>query len=77
MTSEPYVNWREVARQDPAEAHEIWTARYELAVEQYNSEQITHTVFSASLYALGFRGQDLSAELRHRESLKLSLTGRC
>lgn len=71
----PYADWRRVARLDPAEAQEIWVARLELAQDQFAHGAITRDCFAASLYALGFRGQELVAELRHRDELKLQANG--
>lgn len=46
--------------------YEPWSdlqERYRARVDEFKSRQISAEVFRASLYALGFRGQELSAEV--------------
>ncbi len=75
MTSPPRnynvpSSWRTITQTDPHEAHEIWVARHAQATEDYLAGTITVDVFAATLYALGFRNSDLTAELHHYEGLK-------
>lgn len=42
---------------------EIWRAKYDLAVERFKAGQIGEDTFRLSLHFLGFRGQDLEAEM--------------
>jgi len=56
-------NWRTIARTDPKEAHEIWVARYDSAKADYLAGALSRDAFASTLYALGFRNSELSAEL--------------
>lgn len=62
--------WRTRLRTDPSEAHEIWQAKREAALDQFLSGQITRTVLGGALYGLGYRGSELSAELTFYTELK-------
>ena len=64
-------SWRTLARVDPREAHEIWTARHAYGTEQYLAGEISRDVFAATLYALGFRNSELEAELAYYDHQRL------
>ena len=51
-------------RIDPVEYHEIWKAKLDCAVEAFmnNEFPMTEPVFRATLFGLGYRGQELNAE---------------
>ena len=72
MTSHASIraNWRQVARIDPREAHEIWVARHAQGTEDYLAGTISRDVFAATLYALGFRNADLQGELAYYDQRK-------
>jgi hypothetical protein len=42
---------------------EIWRAKYDIAVEQFKAGQIGEDTFRLSLHFLGFRNQELEAEI--------------
>lgn len=50
-------------RSDPQGAAEIWQAKLDTAIEAYAACEISEDVFSGTLFALGFRGQELRSEL--------------
>jgi hypothetical protein len=65
------ANWRQHARTDPREAHEIWVARHAQGVEDYLAANISRDVFAATLYGLGFRNSDLTNELAYYDHQRL------
>lgn len=48
---------------DPKDTVEIWEARYELACKAFKGKEISLDVFRATLYGLGFRGQEIASEV--------------
>lgn len=52
-----------VSRTDPAEAHDIWQARYAEACRAFAAGELSDIVFAAKLYGLGFRRADIAAEI--------------
>lgn len=56
--------------QDPQGAAEIFRAKLEAAVAEFNVRTISDDVFSASLYALGFRANRLREEFRYYDELR-------
>lgn len=48
---------------------EIWRAKMDIAVQQYQDGEITDDVFRALLYGLGFRGARLKDEFDYWKSL--------
>ena len=59
-------------RYDPQGYHEIWQAKLEAAVSAFNNNEfpMTDAVFKATLFALGFRGQELDAQFGYYDQLK-------
>ena len=59
-------------RSDPKGYEEVWKARHAELCRAYlaNEFPVTDAVFAASLYGLGFRGQELEAEIKHYKQLK-------
>lgn len=51
---------------DPQEHHEIERAKLATTLEEFMARRISDAVFEASLYALGYRGQNLRVEYRFR-----------
>lgn len=51
------------AYHDPVGAAEIWRAKREAAIEEFQAGRISEDVFTATLYGLGYRSQELRSEL--------------
>lgn len=64
-------------RSDPQGYAEIWRARHEVAVQAFLNDEFPMTlpVFKATLFGLGFRGQELDSEVHYYEYLKAPKTG--
>lgn len=63
-------------RSDPEGYAEIWRARHEVAVQAFINDEfpMTDAVFKATLFGLGFRGQELDAEVHYYEYIKHTKT---
>lgn len=48
---------------DPAGAAEVWRARYAVAVEEFQAGRMSEDCFTAALFSLGYRGQEIRSEL--------------
>ena len=57
-------------RYDPAGAAEIWQARFDTAVQQYQTRQISDDVFRASLKSLGFYGERARLEYAYQDETR-------
>ena len=60
-------------RYDPQGYHETWQAKLEAAVNAFTYDEfpMTDAVFKATLFGLGFRGQELDAQFNYYDHLKL------
>lgn len=50
-------------RNDPNSSSELWEVRYNRACTEFTTKKISTDVFRAYLHALGFRGQEMEAEI--------------